>query len=249
MVFFFSDLEEAAKGIILDLGQQGRLLIRDLGNEFRLVANETLAKSFAGQEMMIRVAGEEMRLTVQQFGVEIRSTVYTIPRIAGLAGEQFGSSFARGLKEALWKKDDAGRLIDRMKVAACTAEGLNIERLLEFIEDQRQLTTQQKAQLYEALIDIVNDLSLVQEKKERRNLLLLVGVAILKDDSLSQQGMFAYLARQATYKDALIEKIPGEAQSILRERGERALDIFVVTQPLFQLEAPPGRLHDKLFDS
>ena len=59
-----ADAEMHGNKMILKVGEEGRLTIEKAGDVFRLTADETLKKFFSGGEVLLNVAGEELRLTI-----------------------------------------------------------------------------------------------------------------------------------------------------------------------------------------
>jgi hypothetical protein len=220
-------LEKATNGIILNIGEQGRLLIKDTGKEIRVIADEILVKAFKGQEMVIKVAGEESRLTIQAFGNEIRSTLYQLPSISGSIGEQFGRNLSTGILDGLgFGGGTLSTLQTSLKNAKVTEGFYNIKEMLNFVYDQNQLSPKEKYSLYELLVKLYNDISFIEKKADRDFFLLCIGIAALKDPYLIDVSNIFYFYSETNYGEKLISGLPGEVRQLLEKHGENALRIM-----------------------
>lgn len=232
-------LTREANGIVINLGEQGRLLIKDTGQEIRIVADEILSKAFSGQQMVIKVAGEEARLTVQQMGKELRSSLYEIPSIAAIAGEQLGRNFAHGLADGLFGVDEVSNIVNSIKNLKGCEKHLTIQDLLHFIRDQHQLEAQKKAVLYKSAIELFNSPSL--DVKNRNTCFLFIGLAALNDNGLIEP--HRYILSATDFRSEVIAKIPGKSGTLLKEHGRNAIAILspkpVEQQKILEENRPP----------
>ena len=215
-----------ARGLIIDLGKQGQLWIEQAGQEVRMSANAILTQAFHGQTMVIKEAGEEMRLTIGQATFQLRSVLHEIPYITAQMAEALGENFAYGLVSGFWGKSEAQAIVQHMK-NAMRRPGVTIEGLIEFVSEQNQLRSKDKFELYKTLVASFNIESVGQEG--RQYFFLKIGVAAFEDPDLKDQlsGGFFGTAREIDYAEELIKNMPGKAQSILQEKREKALEIYL----------------------
>lgn len=211
-----------SKGLIVALGNESRLLIKDTGTEIRATANSVLATAFIGQEMIIHAAGEEMRFTVQEAGKELRSTLYELPLIAGMAAEQAGRNFTHGIVRRVWGIAAVDELVNIMRNLFARPD-IDIQSLLRFVYNQTQenISPSDKSKLYQTLIESFNDPAI--RESTRYQLLLFVGVAALDDPGLQDVGNFW----TTDYAQSLIKSIPSPVREDLEEHGKDALKKYL----------------------
>ena len=229
-----------ANGIILNAGEQGRLLIKEAGDEIRVTANEVLSRAFQGQEMMIQALGEEGRLTIQAAGVMLRYTLHDIPRIAGLVAQQTAEGFTFGLRNGLFGVGEVGQIIHQIRSLLLTPSGGDMKELLTYVYEQHQIKSpKDKAQLYQTLINGVNSPQIPIQ--QRFTLFLLIGSTAYQDFDLQERN--GYLLKGCNYADEIVKKIPGEAKAILEEKKENAMDYFQPKmEPLPNIEEAEDRM-------
>lgn len=243
---FTSHLAEEANGLILNFGDQGRLLIRDTGKEFRVTADKVLKDFFAGQELVIAQGGIEARLVIQEMGKEVRSTLYEIPYIAGKAGENLARGISFGFMDQCYGLKDVDRRIHKLQ-EYFSKQSASIEQAVRYVFAQDDLPPHIKFQLYKALVEIVN---IPENADDMKKILVFIGVMALRDQSLKQRSFCGL--RNVDYGDQLIAHIPGEAKTLLREHRENTLWVLyppkVVEAPLLLVNAVNTEPLEQLID-
>lgn len=241
-------IAELSEGIIVAVGDQGRLLIRDTGNEIRVTADEVLTKAFRGQEMIINVAGEQARLTIQEMGYEMRSTLYEIPFIAAQTAEALGRNFAHGLLGELLGARSVNRIINNLRNSIIN-NNVSLYELVRFVVNQNQLSSEDKAKLYIELIEIVNKPG--RNEEEIKKYFLCIGVAAFRDEKLKVSSNSLINPRRYlggdSYLGDVLAKFPSPAREILMKEGEEAINIYLPQPvPIPQIKPPPNPLEKEL---
>ncbi len=200
-------------GIILNIGAEGRLLIRDTGKEISICADHALSKAFEGQQMIVECFGEEARFSIAAFGQEMRSTLYEIPYLANVTAEQIGKGIISGLKEGLLGESLLGNLKKEMGRIFQSSNKISIDFILKFLieQDQKELTPVSKVQLYINLIHTCNSLNRFPNEEMKKHAFILIVQTALKDPILSRSARSWIGWMQPTnYPQQVIDAIPGE---------------------------------------
>jgi vacuolar-type H+-ATPase subunit H len=251
-------IREDVHGIVLSLGDQGRLMIQDTGQEVRVTADHVLAKAFQGQQMVIKGIGYEARLTVEAFGKEVRSTLYEIPFIAGVTAEQVGRGLVHGLRSELLGSSPITTLIYKIERAMHAKQEISVFDLLNFISQQNQASIQarDKVKLYVALINLFNDPVLCAPEEARKNAFLLIGVAAIRDKDLRETThSWIFFSQQSNLAHEVIKEIPGEEiRESLRIHGDQVLDALeprverIISEEIVEREADFDIKFDQALD-
>ncbi|MES2615577.1 MAG: hypothetical protein V4591_09195 [Bdellovibrionota bacterium] len=207
-------------GVVLTIGDQGKLLIREAGNEVRVTADEVLSKAFAGQAIIIKTAGEEARLTIQSAAQEVRCVMYELPALAGQTTEQAARGLGFGLKDTLLSIPERDKIIHKLEQFFLTPQ-VDVSKSVSYVKDQT-LDAKSKVALYKVLLMGANKPGLIEE--DRKKLLCYIGIEAMNDDSLKveQAGLFQTVNLDLSMD--VINSIPSqEVQNLLYEHGTAAM--------------------------
>lgn len=210
------EIGRVGEGLIVGFGDQGRMLIRQTGDEIRMTADHLLGQAFAGQAMMIQVAGRQLEVGIRRCGEEVRTTLNHLPITAKLVARAAGEGVIEGVLGALLGTAPVTRLVRDIRDVVYSPEGITVERLLEFItsQDQGHITPTDKVLLYRSAIELFNSLTFCPDTIHRKIAFLMIGQAALADQGL--QDMVGPLPRGYSLG------------GLFREEFHRSLDVIAL---------------------
>lgn len=156
-------------------------------------------------------------------------TLLAVPRIAATSGRSFGKGVSVSINEFFKGRSPADQL--EFKIQTHLANASNSERglekgelisLLGFIRNQTHITASRKVNLYNTVVDEINDPSFNKEVLEY--FLLYIGHAALTDPALKSRA--SYVFSEGTLADLVIQNIPEPAYTQLKQKRTRALDDY-----------------------
>lgn len=163
--------------IIANFGDEQRLFVKQVGETFEITASKAMQQLIEGSKTIIKVGGEEARLTIQQGEKSavvvlnrVEEIVDNLPGRGGTATEHWVIKFFKGIKKATWGESEfsAQKEIIREKYDL-SKNGQEVKKafnqLLPHTHGQHRLTPQEKAHLYVELIKGFNKPSINNEEK------------------------------------------------------------------------------------
>ncbi|MBS0629255.1 MAG: hypothetical protein JSS30_03415 [Verrucomicrobia bacterium] len=198
-----------AKGVIVDLGKEGKMLIQEFGKEFRISATAALKDLKEVFKISIGEAGKELRLAITAAGNEMRAIMAEVPYIAGEAGHAFGEGLALGIKDVVWKSPDFKKFIEGLPQRMRQKEANMLEILVD-IRRQDQCEAYEKFEIYKAFRELIRCSGIPLEQKDL--LFLYVGLVALSDKKLYHYTTSFCRRIPIDYADKIIEGIPGDRE-------------------------------------
>ncbi len=229
--------------IILNAGEQGRLIMREAGHEFQFRATNVLASAGEQVQIVMQEAGVQGSLLIREAGQMVHGTLNRLPEIAARTARLVGRNLVVGIRQGLIGVSQVDQIVHSIMDYCDTTTGDDVEgpakhltNLIEYIVEQHQLRNpRHKVLLYRTLIQVMNTPGLSPEV--RRASYLLIGATACRDpDLIERSGFCRFIFGARDLSQEVIEEVPGEARQILRDLRENAMDHFIELQPVPEVE-------------